>query len=196
MASQATAANRARPHWWTFLGEFLKAPLAVASPFASSTSMAEHVLGSIDWQRAKRVVEYGPGTGTFTRHILRCLPSDGCLIVIESEKGLADYLADTLPDPRLQVVHGSAIHAITILRERGMEQVDYILSGLPFSSLSESERRHVVRQSADLLEEDGQFLAYQVRRSVEAHLDAVFGQVLRSRYWRNIPPCHLYWAQK
>ena len=91
MASKAGGENRAT-HWLKFLREFANAPLSVGSPIATSPGTIVRQLQNVEWARARLFVEYGPGTGEFTRYILQHLPESAKLIAIESEEGLADHL--------------------------------------------------------------------------------------------------------
>jgi len=194
MASKSEGGAGGSAHWAKFLREFAKAPLAVGSPIATSTGTIERQLENVDWARTRLFVEYGPGTGEFTRYILQRLPPDAKLIAIESEDGLADHLRETIDDRRLTVHTGSATQARAILGEDAIGRVDYILSGLPFSALKSPDRLKIMNDAARLLKEDGELLAYQVRRTIEPSLRTVFARVKRRRRWLNMPPYHLYWC--
>ena len=89
---------------------------------------------------------------------------------------------------------GSATQALAFLGEEAFGQVDYILSGLPFSTLENSERARIMDAVARLLKDDGEFMAYQVRRTIESSLGRVFAHVTRQRRWLNMPPYYLYWC--
>jgi len=175
-----------------FLAEFLRSPLKVGSPIATSSRTIERLLAEVEWSNTRCFLEYGPGTGEFTRYILDHLPRDAELIVIESDTDLANHLRDTIKDKRLTVHTDSAVRARTILGNKSAGQVDYILSGIPFSSLGMLQRRQIADDASMLLRPEGKFLAYQVRRSIENHLHAHFRKVRRQRVWLNLPPYHLY----
>ena len=196
VASKSDGGDGGSVHWAKFLKEFAKAPLSVGSPIATSAGTIERQLGNIDWARTRLFVEYGPGTGEFTRYILHHLPPDAKLIVIESEDGLAEHLRETIDDRRLTVHTGSATHALAILGQDAIGRVDYILSGIPFSALQKPDRAKIIDEAARLLKDDGEFLAYQVRRAIEPSLSTVFARVKRRRRWLNMPPYHLYWCKE
>lgn len=170
--------------------------MAIGSPIATSERTIERLLGRIDWSNVRIFVEYGPGTGEFTRSILDRLPADARLIVIESEAGLVAHLRHALRDPRLTVHHGSVLAASAFLGPTVLGKVDYILSGVPFSSLRPSERIHVALEAWALLAPGGQLLAYQVRRSIEPALRLAFREMTRARWWWNLPPYRLYQCRK
>jgi len=186
-------ADRGRlAHWAKFLWEFAKAPRSVGSPFATARWTVERQLEAVDWARARYFVEFGPGTGEFTRSILRHLPLEATLIAIESEEGLASHLRESIEDRRLTVHTGSATDACSILGSDATGKVDYVLSGLPFSALEKSDRARIVAGAAQLLKDDGEFMAYQVRRTIEPCLVRGFAWMERRRAWLNMPPYHLY----
>jgi phospholipid N-methyltransferase len=64
----------------------------------SSRFLVDLVLKPIDWGRARVIVEYGPGIGTFTGEILRRMRSDAQLVVIETNRDFVRFLQRTLPD--------------------------------------------------------------------------------------------------
>src|SRR5437016_5314008 len=54
-----------------FARNFLKYPSLVGWMLPSSSFVVDQVLRQVDWERARVIVEYGPGIGTFTKEILR-----------------------------------------------------------------------------------------------------------------------------
>ena len=53
-----------------FAKNFLQHPKMLGSLIPSSRFLVGRLLGKIDWERARTIVEYGPGVGTITAHIL------------------------------------------------------------------------------------------------------------------------------
>jgi phospholipid N-methyltransferase len=178
-----------------FLSEFIRSPLQVGSPIATSRRTIKLLLARVVWSEVRLFLEYGPGTGEFTRYILTRAPADARLVAIESDEGLADHLA-RMSDRRLTVCKASANQTRAIVGRRAAGEVDYILTGIPFSSLDENHRDQIVRDASILLKPTGEFLVYQVRRSIEHQLHAHFFEVRRRRVWMNLPPYHLYWCAK
>src|SRR3546814_21130723 len=93
------------------------------------------MLRPVDWKTTKLFVEYGPGVGTFCRPILEHLPGDATLIVIDTNEDFIDYLTKDIRDSRFVPVHGSAADVEALVAALGFEKADYVLSGLPFSTL-------------------------------------------------------------
>src|SRR4051812_43349422 len=120
---------------WQFLRGFLKNPVMVGSIIPSSRVLIEKMLDPVDWANTRVFVEYGPGVGTFTRPILERLGPDATLVTIDTNPEFTRFLRESIDDPRLVPVHGSAAEVENILAERDLGSADYVLSGLPFSTL-------------------------------------------------------------
>src|ERR1700730_12083551 len=91
-----------------FARNFLKSPMMLGSVVPSSSFLVNDMMSQVDWQRARVLVEYGPGVGTFTREILRRMRPDAVLVAIELNTDFVEYLRTHICDPRFRVIHGSA----------------------------------------------------------------------------------------
>ncbi|RJG50390.1 methyltransferase domain-containing protein [Sphingobium terrigena] len=173
---------------------FFEQPMMVGSAFPASRWLVRHMLARLNWQRMKLFVEFGPGTGVFTRAALDRLPADATLLAFDTSPAFIDHLRDSIQDSRLQAVCAPAANVATLLRDRGLPLADCILSGLPFSTLDPMDAERTMAASRAILEPEGIFCAYQMRRTIEPLLKKHIGGVRSAYEWRNIPPCHLYWA--
>src|ERR1043165_2417536 len=63
-----------------FARNFLKHPNMVGWVLPSSPFLVDEVLKRVDWDRAKVIVEYGPGVGAFTTKVLERMQRDATLI--------------------------------------------------------------------------------------------------------------------
>lgn len=175
-----------------FARNFFKHPRMLGSIIPSSPFLVRRLLNQVDWQRARVVVEYGPGVGTITREILARLPADSALLALETNQDFVDFLAKTLPDPRLQVVGGSAETIQAELARLGLPPADYIVAGIPFSTMPAECRRRILEDSRAALAEDGAMLIYQFSPKVHGDLRQVFSRIERGFEPFNILPAHLY----
>jgi phospholipid N-methyltransferase len=175
-----------------FAGNFLRHPHMLGSIIPSSRFLVNQVLAPIDWERARVIVEYGPGIGTFTGEILRRMRSDGRLVAIETNDEFVQFLRDSLPDPRLHVVHGSAAEVPTILQRHGLGSAHYVISGIPLGSMPEPVRRDIAEKTRAALEPDGAFLVYQFTPRVLPTLRRTFAKVHRGFQPCNFPPAQLF----
>ncbi|WP_380871732.1 hypothetical protein ACFB49_26860 [Sphingomonas sp. DBB INV C78] len=176
--------------------EFLREPRLVGSGFPASRYLVEKLLAPVDWSGVRLVVEFGPGTGPLTRALLAHMPRASRLVAIDVSDPFTAYLRRTIHDPRLMAVTGSAEDAAGLLKARGVGQADLIVTGIPFSTMSNIQADRIMDGSLQVLRQDGMFLAYQMRSAIAPLLHARFEYVRKSYEWRNIPPCHLYWAQR
>ncbi|HWZ64163.1 MAG TPA: rRNA adenine N-6-methyltransferase family protein [Steroidobacteraceae bacterium] len=175
-----------------FASNFLRHPNMLGSIIPSSRFLVEQVLESVDWGRARVIVEYGPGVGTFTGEILRRMRSDAHLVAIETNRDFVRFLERSLPDPRLRVVHGSAADVQQILTHLALPAPRYIISGIPLGSMPDALRTDIAMQSRAALEPGGAFLVYQFTARALPTLQRTFGEVQRSFERRNFPPAQLF----
>jgi phospholipid N-methyltransferase len=175
-----------------FTRNFLRFPKMLGSAFPSSPFLVERVLRGIDWRTTNTFVEYGSGVGTFTREILRHLRRDARLIAIDTNEELAAHLAATEADARLSVVCGSAADVLSIVGEQDEQRADYVLSGIPFSTLEPSVRREVVSNTWQALRPGGEFLVYQFSGAVLPYLQETFGEVEEERELLNVLPARIF----
>ena len=179
---------------WQFLRGFLKNPVMVGSIIPSSRVLIEKMLGPVDWENTKLFVEYGPGVGTFTRPILEHLREDATLLTIDTNADFTKFLKESIDDPRLVPVTGSAADVEKILVERGFTKADYVLSGLPFSTLPPGVGEAIAEATAGVIRPGGAFLVYQFSPKVHDFIKPHFERIKRGFEWVNVPPATLFWA--
>jgi phospholipid N-methyltransferase len=154
------------------------------------------MLKPVDWENTKLFVEYGPGVGTFTRPVLDKMTEDSTLIAIDTNPDFIKYLRKSIHDPRLVPVAGSAADVEAIVKEHGFEAADYVLSGLPFSTLPPGVGDDIAQATARVIRPGGAFLVYQFSPKVLDFLKPYFGRIDRGFEWLNVPPATLFWANK
>jgi phospholipid N-methyltransferase len=179
-----------------FFRGFVENPGMVASVVPSSQATIDAMLAKVDWERCKLFVEYGPGVGTFTTRILDCLPPDGRLLAIDTNPRFVEFLRKTITDPRFEVVLGSATDVESIVRASGLARADYIISGLPFSSLPQDVAQQIVAATYAVLRDGGAFMTYQFRPTARDLTEARFDRTDRGLALFNVPPCLLAWGWK
>jgi phospholipid N-methyltransferase len=187
-------AHRANSPQWQFLRGFLKNPVMVGSVIPSSKVLIDKMLGPVRWDEVKLFVEYGPGVGTFTRPVLDRLPADAKLIAIDTNADFIDYLKKDIADERLIAVAGSATDVQKIIAGHGFDHADYILSGLPFSTLPPGIGDSIGEATAKAIRAGGAFLVYQFSPKVRDFIAPYFERIERGFEWINVPPATLFWA--
>ena len=179
-----------------FLREFIKHPVMVGSIIPSSKVLIDRMLAPVDWKNTRLFVEYGPGVGTFTRPVLDRLGPDATLVTIDTNDDFTRYLNQSIDDPRLVAVTGSAAEVEKIIAERALGQADYVLSGLPFSTLPPGVGDAIADATARVIRPGGAFLVYQFSSKVLDFIQPHFDRVDRGFEWINVPPARLFWAWK
>ena len=189
-------ARRASPLVQTalFAKNFLQHPLMLGSFMPSSRFLIRTLLEELDFARARVIVEYGPGVGTFTHEILARMRPDALLLALETNREFVKFLQRSTADPRLRIVHGSAAAVQGALLAHGAGKADFVISGIPFSTLPACEREAVLHATRAVLQPHGAFLVYQFSPMVFASLRQVFSQVRRGFQPLNLPPAQLFYC--
>src|SRR5690348_16782356 len=130
-----------------FAKNFLQHPKMLGSLIPSSRFLVDRLLNKINWKRARTVVEYGPGVGTITGRILQRMSPDARLVVFEMNEDFVRHLNRAYPDRRLHVVHGSAENVYCELDRLKLAGADYIISGIPFTTMPVPLREAIMRES-------------------------------------------------
>ena len=86
-------------------------PLLIAAPFAGLATLLYGRAGG------EVLVELGPGTGIFTEKMIKKLPADTHLVVIELNDVFYQNLTEKVKHERCHIVHGSANDLQKILLE-------------------------------------------------------------------------------
>lgn len=162
----------------------------------SSDKLISRMLAPVDWANCKVFVEYGPGVGTFCGPILDRLAPDAQLIAIDTNPDFIGYLRDGIRDSRFSAVHGSAADVEQIVRDHGAESADFILSGLPFSTLPPGVGETIAAATRRAIRPGGAFLVYQFNPRVKNFLTPHFDRIDQAMEWWNVPPAQLWWAWK
>jgi phospholipid N-methyltransferase len=188
--------KRALGPWGVFLQGFIANPVMVGSIIPSSRFTIAKMLGPVKWDQCRLFVEYGPGVGTFCRPVLEHLRRDGQLIVIDTNPLYIDYLKATITDSRFTAVLGSAADVEEIVRAHGFDHADYVLSGLPFSTLPEGVGPAIAAATHRVLRPGGAFLVYQFSAKARDYMAKHFTRIDAGFEWLNVLPCKLFWGWK
>ena len=182
--------------WGVFFEGFLEHPVMVGSIIPSSRFTIAKMLAPVNWDECRLFVEYGPGVGTFCRPVLDRLRRDGQLIVIDTNPLYIDYLKRTITDSRFNAVLGSAADVEEIVRAHGHAHADYVLSGLPFSTLPEGVGPAIAAATHRVLRPGGAFLVYQFTAKARDFMARHFHRIDQGFEPLNVLPCKLFWGWK
>jgi phospholipid N-methyltransferase len=189
-----TARQPRGPDWWLMMKAFFRHGRKIASFAPSSRFMARKVADGIDWDQAKCIVELGAGTGPITKEIVKRVRPQTKVIVIELDPTLCGRLKARFQNvSNLDVVHGDATQFDKLLADRGIHQVDHVLSGLPLPSFPEDLRHSVIKTSARTLATHGTFRQLTVMPLIYYKLYARYFEDVRFRFVPlNLPPGGVY----
>lgn len=179
-----------------FFSGFLQHPKMVGSIIPSSRFTVRKMLAPVKWNECKLFVEYGPGVGTFCFPVLEKMRADAALIVIDTNPLFVEYLNRTIADSRFTAVLGSAEDVERIVRENGHDHADYVLSGLPFSTLPDGVGTAIVAATHRIIRPGGAFLVYQFSAAARDFMAKHFFRIDSRFELLNILPCQLFWGWK
>ena len=174
---------------WQFFRAFLRDRKTIGAVAPTSAGVGRRMarLGGVP--DAKRVVEFGPGTGAITAQLLEALPEDGKLWAFEIYEPFLKQLHATFHDPRFTVLGESADTARSLRDREAPEGFDAIICSIPFSLLPPAVTSDILSAAAGSLRPGGTFVALQYHPTyLLSILRQHFASVSREVYPWNIPP--------
>ena len=177
-----------------FLGKFCRHGTRIASVAPSSPWLARATLKDVDWRRAEVVVELGAGTGPITRAIVEQVRPETRVIVLERDPDFARLLRERFAHlPNFDVIEGDVRDLAAILQERGIDQVDAVISGLPVPSFPRDLQLDLFRVIRTVLTPGGVFNQITELPWVYQRLYRRFFDDVRFIFEpRNFPPAGAY----
>lgn len=179
-----------------FFSTFLKYPKEIGSVIPSSKFLIGKLLDNINFDKAKCIVEYGPGTGCITTEILKRAGKDCKILCFEINKNMYDYLKKSLKDERLILINDSAENIKMHIKNLKIKKVEYVISGLPFSNLSKHKKIIIIKETKNSLKNDGKFVVYQFVSNVRKNLSYYFSKISTKFIPLNLPPMFVYVCEK
>lgn len=149
----------------------------VASVAPTRRKCIAEILDGLPCGQMEQVIEFGSGTGAFTKELLRHLPSGARLLAFDTNAALCRELSRLIQDTRLTVIHRSALEAKHVAYANNMRRASLIVSGVPLSFLSAPERRALFAQVQELLEPSGRFLLYQAAWTPHANNTQILREI-------------------
>ncbi|MEU6262628.1 class I SAM-dependent methyltransferase [Saccharopolyspora shandongensis] len=186
-------------HYRTFIERAVRKPNLVGAVAPSSPNLAREMAAVVPTSGNPVVVELGPGTGALSGAIAERLPAGGRQVAIELDAGMVEYLGSELP--WLEVIQGDAARLGDLLADAGIDKVDAVVSGLPWSIFPAKLQHDILGQVGAVLAPGGAFTTFAYVHALgmagaqqfRRRLDLSFDEVLTSRtVWRNVPPARIY----
>jgi phospholipid N-methyltransferase len=183
---------------------FVQSPARTGAIAASSGTLSELITEEANLRdRVNAVVEFGPGTGVFTRQILMKIRPGTTFFALELDPYFA---AETRKNcPTAVVYEDCAINVRKYLAMHGVEQCDRIVSGLPWATLKGDFQEQLLAETYDVLSPGGRFVTFAYLQGLLLPSGQRFRKMLRRYFksvsltrivWLNAPPAFVYCADK
>jgi phosphatidylethanolamine/phosphatidyl-N-methylethanolamine N-methyltransferase len=182
-----------------FLKQFLRAPGVTGAVAPSSGRLARLITDTACLADRKCVVELGPGTGVFTREILKKIPSGCVFFCLEVNPYFAGITRKNCPGAT--VYETSAERLGSCVSSHNRKSCDCIISGLPWAAFGHAQQERLLEEIYRCLEKGGEFLTFAYIQGLllpsgirfRKLLTATFARVGRTGIvWRNLPPAFVY----
>jgi phospholipid N-methyltransferase len=188
-----TKRRRGAPDWWLMFKKFLKHGKTIASVAPSSRFLIKALLKDLDFANAKVIVELGAGTGPITSVLVRKMNPDCRLLIIERDIDFVNTLKERFPNH--EVIHADAADLEKVLDERGIKEVDHVVSGLPLPSIPTPYREAIIDAVNRRLAPNGTLrqitvIPYVFLKFYRTHFDGVKFELVTL----NVPPGGAYTA--
>jgi len=179
-----------------FISEFLKQRKMVGAIAPSSVFLRKKMLARIDFSKNINIIELGPGTGIFTKGILKKMSSKSKLLSFELNPTFYLKLTNKIQDKRLTFINDSAENIKLHLKQNNIESVDYVISSLPLTVIPDSIKNTIINASYEALCENGIFVQFQYSLNAKKLLTSKFNCVDIVFSPLNIPPAFVYYCEK
>jgi len=186
-----------------FVGKFIRFPRQIGAITPSSPFLAKEIVRLAQVHQSKIIVEFGPGTGTFTKEIIARMPVDARLLAVEADANLALLLRKKFQ--QTIIAAGSAQKIGRIMKAYRLGAADCIVSGLPWAGFDPHLQDAILKEAKAVLKPGGKFtsfgyihaLALPGAKRFREQLHHIFGTVQVSKViWKNVPPALIYCCTK
>lgn len=172
-----------------FRRRLLQNPRQISAISPSSRFLAQAISEGLG-PESGRVVEFGPGTGAFTRAILARGVAPSNLTLFELDPEFVSHLSQRFPGVTL-IEAGAQTAANHV-----SPGVATVVSGLPLLSMPEGLRHAIVQAAFAILAPGGSFVqfTYGNRPPFPPRMLADLGLEVRKgrTVWANLPPARIY----
>jgi phospholipid N-methyltransferase len=179
-----------------FLFNFFAHPARIGSVTPSSKWLIHKMVKGVDFNRAKLIVEYGPGTGCITEALINRLQPHNRFAAFEVNPGFVTHMEKNYQHPQFELVADSAARVVDYIRNNEFEGADYIISGLPFTTLPKEVAHEILEATHKALVPGGQFIVYQYSLYLRPKLREYFTDIKTEFTFLNVPPAFVFTCTK
>lgn len=176
-----------------FLQTFIRKPKQIGSLWPSSRFLARKMIQQVPWKDVLAIAELGSGTGAITREIKSHISEKAKMFLFEKDKKMKGNLEQDFPE---FLCFQNAVHLRNVMKQYGVQQLDCVISGLPFFNFSTELRERLLNQVVDSLKPGGYFIAFQYSLQMKKLLSRQF-EIVKIHYIPlNFPPAFVYVCRK
>jgi phospholipid N-methyltransferase len=159
----------------------------------SSKYLANNIIKQLNFAENQIILEFGCGNGAITKQVLKQMPSSSRLISLEINDPFLKHCKDRFKVyNNFEVYKHSAIEFDLLLKELGIEKVDYLISSLPLAILPKADLETLFEKIPLYLINNGSFVQYQYSLNKYKYLKSVFNSVKLDFTPINLPPAFIY----
>jgi len=181
-----------------FIYQFLNKPKTIGAIIPSSKYLSKKILSFVDFNKEGIVLlEYGAGTGPFTSEIVKYLKPMDQLIVIELNPKFAIDLKEKFKNRKnVKIYEDCVANTKKILDKEGVNNVDYIISGIPFSSLPKDVTQDILISTKSIMSNTTLFLTFQYSKFKKSTFEKYFKIIDIKFVLQNIPSAYVFCMNK
>jgi len=181
--------TRPKTHRGVFLRQMLRRPGRIGAVSPSSGALARTMTRDLSPSTGS-VVELGGGTGMITEAILARGVAPKHLAVLEINPVFAKLLRERFPATQVLDLDARRV------AEAGLEDVRWVISGLPMLAIPTPVQRQIVEGAFQLMQPGGVFVqfTYGWRTPINWEIRESLGLrwAVSHWVWRNVPPARVY----
>lgn len=180
---------------WTSVVKFRQMGAIVPS----QKFLIEKMIAPVPETYSGQIIELGAGNGALTLRLAARCPSSQ-ILACEINPALARSARLNLDragiNGQVEVISDSAEHLLSQMDRRGMEKVDYIISGVPLGNLPGDHALALITAVNQALVPGGMYIQFQHSLLDRKRIRARFPYLRTVPVLLNIPPAVVYYAQK
>ena len=180
-------------HYLLFLQAFIRKPRQIGSVWPSSMLLARKMVEPVEWNEVAAIAELGSGTGAITREIKLHANQKADVLLFEKDEKMMENLQQEFPE---FFCHQNAVHLQSVMNQHGVQQLDCVISGLPFFNFPVELRERLLNQISKSLKPGGLFIAFQYSLQMKKQLSNLFDVEMIQYVPINFPPAFIYVCRK
>lgn len=183
--------KRKRPQ---FLAALVRSPLKIGALMPSSRALARAMAAQIDLSTPGMIIELGAGTGAVTYALVEAGIPPERLLVIEREPSLFTILHQQFP--QLNVMRADVIELDEVLRERGITEINCIVSSLPLLTMPRGIRSQIETRMCAAIASGGHIIQFTYGAKSPISRERwrsyrIWGK-RKKTVMTNVPPAHVW----